>query len=322
MIREALHNFPAQLVFDPEIKNPGNLSGYKKYIVCGMGGSHLAADLVKIAKPELDIIIHTDYGLPEMRAESLRERLVILSSYSGNTEEVIDSLSSAQEKNLALLVISVGGTLLRLAEERSLPYIQIPDMGIQTRMALGLSVKALLKVMGEEKELEKLIVVSRSMIAEDFEGRGKELALRLHGSIPVIYSSRKNYGIAYNWKIKFNETGKIPAFMNVFPELNHNEMNGFDVVEKTRELSQKFYFIFLRDESDHPRILRRMETLKALYEDRRLKTEVTNLTGEAVWEKIFSSLLMADWAAYYTAEEYRVEAEQVPMVEEFKELIK
>jgi glucose/mannose-6-phosphate isomerase len=156
----------------------------------------------------------------------------------------------------------------------------------------------------------------------------------LKNYVPVIYASNHNSSLAEIWKIKLNETGKIPAFYNVLPELNHNEMTSFDVSDSTAELSNKFYFIILKDMGDNPKILKRMQVLEKLYEDRNLKVETIEIPAhnafsiadaggknENVWHKIFSSLLLADWTAYYTALEYGLEPEQVPMVEEFKKLI-
>ncbi len=106
---EAIKNFNTQFGYVPEIKNKENLVLKKKYIVAGMGGSQLATGLIQIWNPELEIISHRDYGLPAMPEEALTERIVILSSYSGNTEEVIDAFEKAKEKKLAMAVISVGG---------------------------------------------------------------------------------------------------------------------------------------------------------------------------------------------------------------------
>jgi glucose/mannose-6-phosphate isomerase len=122
--------------------------------------------------------------------------------------------------------------------------------------------------------------------------------------VPVIYSSSSNLSIAYNWKIKINETGKTPAFYNIFPELNHNEMNSFDVKDSTKELSNKFYFIILKDVEDDSRILKRMDVLEKLYKDRGLQVQTIELTGKNVLHKIFSSIVFADWVAYHTALQY------------------
>ena len=83
------------------------------------------------------------------------------------------------------------------------------------------------------------------------------MAPKIKDKIPLIYASEKNQAIAYNFKIKFNEKRKIPAFYNVFPELNHNAMEGFDLKESLRHLSQNFIFLILFDEEDHPKIKKR-----------------------------------------------------------------
>ncbi|MBI2578754.1 MAG: bifunctional phosphoglucose/phosphomannose isomerase [Candidatus Aenigmarchaeota archaeon] len=318
---ETIKGFNNQFSFMPRIENEKNLEKRRKFIVAGMGGSHLSAGLLKIWNPSLDVIIHQDYGLPAMEADELEERLVIAISYSGNTEEVVDAFEKAVEKKIPVAVISTGGRLLEMAKKHSVPYVRMPDTGIQPRCALGLSMKSMLKIMGEEKalkEMESLV----SMNPGDYEKDGRDLAGSLKGRVPVIYSSARNYAIAYNWKTKFNETGKIPAFFNVFPELNHNEMTGFDSNDKTMPLSEKFHFVFLKDTEDNPKIQKRMEVLKALYNERKLGVEIAEIKGKSVFHRIFSSLLTADWAAYYTSQIYGTEPEKVPMVEEFKNLIR
>jgi glucose/mannose-6-phosphate isomerase len=186
---------------------------------------------------------------------------------------------------------------------------------------LGLSIKALIKLIGEEDELKNISQVAATLNPADYEKDGKALAEKIKNYVPIIYASDCNFSVAYNWKIKFNETGKIPAFYNVLPELNHNEMTGFDVKDSTKELSNKFYFIFLKDGEDDARLLKRMEVLEKLYKGRGLQVETIEFKGEDIWSRVFSSLVLADWTAYYTAQEYGLEAEQVPMVEEFKKLI-
>src|SRR3989344_4812222 len=318
---DAIKNFNKQFEYEPKIGNEGSLKKGDKFVVAGMGGSHLAADMLKTWKPELDLIIHGDYGLPPLRGDDIKERLIILSSYSGNTEEVLSSYEEAKRNNLALVILSVGGKLLESAKKDGIPYVQMPDVGIQPRSALGFSLKALLKLIVEEAALEEVARLAYALAPEEYEEGGAVLAGRLNGFIPLIYSSFRNFSIAYNWKIKFNETAKIPAFCNVFPELNHNEMTGFDVNRKTKPLSEKFYFIFLQDEVDPSRIKKRMEVLDKLLRTRDFPVEILKLEGKTIFEKIFSSLVLADWISYYLAEQYGVEAEQVPMVEEFKKLI-
>lgn len=322
---EAIKSFPAQFGFVPEIANPEKLGVYERFVVLGMGGSNLAPGLLKIWKPELDIISHRDYGLPALSDDAWKKTLVIASSYSGNTEETVDGFEEAGRRGIGRACLAVGGRLLELARQSNVPYIQFPDFQIQPRSAIGLSIRGLLALMGQSAGLAETAALERFLSAgmDGFEKQGKALAEKMHGCVPVIYASSRNRAIAYNWKIKFNETGKIPAFCNVIPELNHNEMTGFDVVDATRALSEKFFFIFLCDSNlgDHPKVQKRMAITEELYRARGLRAAAVAAMGSTPFEKMFSSTTIADWAAYYTAQGYGVEADQVPMVEEFKKRI-
>ena len=177
---------------------------------------------------------------------------------------------------------SIGGKLLEKAAADGIPYIVIPNTGIQPRLSLGFMFKGLLALMKEDSMLRETSTVAELLRPQELEVQGKELAQQMNGRIPVVYSSQGNEAIAYNWKIKFNETGKIPAFYNVFPELNHNEMTGFDSQETTKELSEKFHFILLADSSDTLRNQRRMEIVKNLYKDRGLPVTYILLEGKNI----------------------------------------
>ena len=316
-MKEAIRNFPKQLKFEPKIENGENFKPAKKFIVSGMGGSHLAADLIKAWNPSFDMTVHHDYGLP---AVDLKKCLIIISSYSGNTEEALDGFNKAILEKLPLAAISIGGKLLELAKEHQKPYIQMPDTGIEPRSALGFSLVSMLKMMGQEKALSDIKNISFNMA--DLEEKGQALAQRLKNHIPVIYTSTANGPIGYNWKIRFNETGKIPAFCNTIPELNHNEMVGFDREGESKGLSDSFYFLFLKDNQDHKRNLLRMDITKEILEEKGLTVEILELEGKNAWEKIFTSLTMADWAAYYTAQIYKLEAQETAIITRFKNTIK
>ncbi|MFY9462575.1 MAG: bifunctional phosphoglucose/phosphomannose isomerase [Candidatus Sungiibacteriota bacterium] len=323
MMYEAIKNFPAQFGFVPEIENKEKLGDYERFVVLGMGGSHLAADLIAGWKPVLPLIVHSDYGLPHILDVAVKKTLVIASSYSGNTEETIDGFEEAGRRGIARAALAVGGKLRDLARASATPFIQFPDTGIQPRSAIGLSIRGLLALMREDAGLAQIAGLADFLSAGmgGYEKQGKALAEKMKGCVPVIYASQRNRAIAYNWKIKFNETGKIPAFYNIIPELNHNEMTGFDAVDATRPLSEKFFFVFLRDLADHAKVQKRMAITEELYRARGFNTAVVAMTGTTPFEKIFSSTTIADWTAYYTAQGYGVEADQVPMVEEFKKRI-
>src|SRR3989344_4156340 len=206
-----IKNFPKQFEWEPEIGNAGGLFAYQKVIVAGMGGSALAADLLKMVLQDIEITVHRDYGLPEtvLRKSGSKDVLVIASSYSGNTEETIDAFLEAKKRGLPVAAMATGYLML-----------------------------ALLKLIYEEEKMKELKMLAKKLNSAHAETEGKALAANLHVKVPVIYSSNKNFALARIWKIKFNETGKVPAFANYFPELNHNEMTGFDTRPNTRELSE------------------------------------------------------------------------------------
>lgn len=322
MMNESIKNFSKQFSWQPKIENQANLDHRQKVIVCGMGGSHLAADILKDARPGLQISIHSSYGLPAWSQEELEKCLIVLSSYSGNTEEVLSAYDEAIKKNLSVVVLTIGGQLLSQAKKDGVAYIQMPDTGIQPRLALGYSFIALAKILGDNELLNSAKQLGDTIQSDGLEKTGKDLAEVLKGYVPIVYVSHRNYSVGYNWKIKLNETGKIPAFCNVLPELNHNEMNGFDVQDSVVGLSEKFYFVFIKDNEDSDRVSLRFEVLQKLYKNRNLPVHILNMKGNSRLEKIFSSLILADWVAFYTALNYGLEPEQVPMVEEFKKLIK
>ncbi len=318
-MEEAIKKFHAQFAWVPAVINANKLPPKNKFVVGGMGGSHLSAGLLACLKPELDMVIHRDYGLPPL--SDTKERLYIASSYSGNTEETLDFAEQAFKKGYAVATISIGGKLLLFAEKNGLPHIVIPDTKIQPRSALGFSMNALAKLTFDGVLLQELHGLSSKLSQAKLQGKGETVAKALSGKVPVIYSSMRNRAVAYNWKIKMNETGKIPAFYNVFPELNHNEMTGFDTIATTKKLSHQFHFIFLTDSADNPKIQKRMAVCKKLYEARGLPVTEVALQGSSTLKRIFSSLLLADWTALHLSRSYGTEAEQVPMVEEFKKLI-
>ncbi len=316
---DAIRTFSTQFGFEPEVEQASKLGNRTKFLIAGMGGSHLAADLLNVIKPDIDVVIHKDYGLPPLR--DLKERLVIASSYSGNTEETLSAFMEAKKRKFTLAAIAVGGKLLNAAKKADVPYVALPDLHVQPRSALGVNLMALLALMKERAIAQAARALKETLHPGELEVIGETLARTLKGRVPVVYASSRNAPVAYNWKIKFNETGKIPAFMNVIPELNHNEMNGLDVKTSTRGLSKLFHFILLADSEDDPRVRKRMEVLASLYEARNLHVTTLPLEGINELHKIFFSLLVADWTAYHTAMLYKVDPEEVPLVEEFKKRI-
>jgi len=318
-----INEIPKQFLFNPKIINIDNLKIKKPkyFIVLGMGGSALAGDLLKNCLSSSKLIIHKNYGLPLVPEEILKNSLIIAISYSGNTEEVIDGYNQAKRKKLAVAAISIGGKLLIKAKKDKVPYIEIPNYNLQPRLALGLMMKALAVFIDDKKIINEFVLLSSNLDSKKFQKIGEKLAKKFWGYIPIIYASEKNKSLAYQWKISFNENTKIPAFFNTFPELNHNEISGFNNSLKSKKLSQNFYFIFLQDKNDDLRLQKRMKILQNIFQEKKLKIQKIELNKTSNLEKIFSSILLANFTSYYLAEKYLVDPEDLFLIENFKKII-
>lgn len=325
-VRKVLENFPNQFSFSPNIENLKD-DLYDSFIVIGMGGSHLAADIIKMYNNVMPLHIHSDYGLPYQLINCEGETLIIGMSYSGNTEETLDVINEAIKSKCNVAAISSGGKLLELARENELPYIQLPA-GIQPRHALGYTTKALLTLLkefyvGDQQEslfkslseVNELPSLLDTQECEIIGGNLKEKITRLT-SMPhiYVYSSRKNLPLAYIWKINFNETSKMPASYHYFPELNHNEIEGF------WNGSELPFFVFLKDESDDDRIKKRMEILKEIFSERSYIVEELLLEEKDgnMFYKIFNSVLISYWTSFHLALHNKVDPERVDTIEVFK----
>jgi len=291
--------------FEPSIE--GGVEKYRQFTVCGMGGSALAPRAALFLDPTLPIAIHNTYGLPNVTDE---KSLYIAVSYSGNTEEVVSFTEEALAQKLPLAVIASGGTLQSLAEKHALPYVLVPQ-GYQPRDALFFLLRALFAFVGNDTVFtEKLRQTSPDEEAASISGA-------LSGRVPLIYTSIQNAFLGYLWKITLNETAKVPAFANVFPELAHNELQGLDPLEKTEEMTKNFHVLLLRDAEDHPRVVKQMNVFEEIARSRSIL--VTPLTlPEGRMEQLVYTWLLARATAHNLARTYGVSSEEVPLIEEFK----
>lgn len=319
-MEEQILHFAEQFSWEPEVIRAERLPEDKThFIVEGMGGSHLGARLLLRHDPTLNLAIHSDYGLPNGSHQHLQTALIIASSYSGETEETLNAAQKAVKAGLAVAVVTTGGALARFAEEHTLPLILMPTKSVEPRMAVGASMLALARFM-RHTELEKGIrVAGASVDVRKGQASGKTLAKSLVGSIPLVYASTLNASLAYFWKIAFNETSKVPAFYNFFPEVCHNELSGFDNAEHTRAFSSRLHVLMLQDSDDHPRISKRMRLMRELIAAQDLPVTNVELTGCTGLEKAFSGILAGVWTALALAKEYQASDAMTPLIAEFKQ---
>ncbi len=302
------------------IKIPGK---FNKVLICGMGGSALPGDILDIwlsaFKIPLPLFIHRNYNLPY---QADKNSLVVCISYSGNTEETISSLEAARRKKLPVAAIGSGGRLAELCQKHKIPAAIVPK-GYQPRMALGFQFAALMKILVNcgliKDNLKSILALEKNLKPAKLENQGKKLAKKLINKTPVIYSSDRLKNLARIWKIKFNEVSKTLALYNYFPELNHNEIVGFEEVNKDQISNKKVCVFILRDLQDsYPRILKQMEITKDLIEKEGVKVEFIDMTGKNMMEKIFSSIILGFWTSFWLAMEYKVDPTEIKTVDEFK----
>jgi glucose/mannose-6-phosphate isomerase len=319
-LEESIRRFPEQFAWEPVVEQGESLGAHAQYVVCGMGGSHMAAWLIQAFASRADISIHRDYGLPDIPAERAADTLVILSSHSGTTEEVLDAGREALARGMKTAAISTGGKLIEFAREHSLPHIVMPAGDFEPRLALGYSLLGIARLLGDGPLESRIALAGRTLDANAREAEGVSLGESLRGRVPLIYASTRNLPVAYIWKAKLNESAKIPVFCDAMPEMCHNELSGFDVVDSTRSVSANMHAVFLTDESDDPRNTRRMHIASEMLAERGIPSTLVPLTGDDV-SKLLSGLVLADWVALSLARHYGVGDELTPMIAEFKRRI-
>ena len=322
-MKQTIINFPNQLEEALEFSKNVKIEGtFDNIIVCGLGGSALPGNVLacwlgqsKITAPTIHI--HRDYGLPMQIKEG---SLIVCMSYSGNTEETLSAINEALAKNLTVAAITTGGKLEKICQDNNLPWIKIPA-GLQPRMALGYQFIALLRLLSNSNVIpdmaDEILETAKLLKAEKYENKGKKLAQKLKGAIPLVYTSNGFKALARIWKIKFNENAKTPSFFNYFPELNHNEMVGFTNIPK----GSKLHVLIIRDQSENPRNIKRMELFAKLIKKNKVNVDFIDLESGNPLFKIFSNTLLGDWTSYYLALEYKTDPTPVEIVEEFKGLM-
>ncbi|NQU99061.1 bifunctional phosphoglucose/phosphomannose isomerase [Candidatus Woesearchaeota archaeon] len=317
-MKSIIQGFASQINLAYRQKVEVNFDGeINKVIIAGMGGSAIAGDILKayLHKEKTPIIVNRDYDLPN---DADTKTLVVISSYSGNTEETISSYKDALRKGCKTVIITSGGKLSNMAITNRTQVIKIPR-DLQPRAALGYSFFPMLRVMeilritgNHKKEVEHLV---KGLDKKIFMETGINLSEKLVGRVPIIYSSELFGPVAYRWKTQLNENSKVMAFYNLFPELNHNELSS------TKNLTAKFHCIMIRTDLDPHRVVKRMEITKDRYRKQGIDVTDIAIKGDTLLTKLFSSIYIGDWTSYFLALRYETDPTPVNEVEELKKAL-
>jgi glucose/mannose-6-phosphate isomerase len=294
-------------------------------VVAGMGGSAIGGALARAALGDhasRPIFVTRAYGLP---AWTTPDTMVLCASYSGETEETLACYESAGLLGAKRTVVTTGGRLAEMARADGVPVIPLPS-GFQPRAAVAYMIVAALEVAalcGAGTRLTPEIDVAAShieqLVAEwgpdaPEDSLAKEVARGLHGTTPVIAGAGLTNPIAYRWKTQINENAKQPAFWHELPELDHNEISGW---EGASELG-RFSAVFLDDSDAHPRVKERMELTERLIAGNAAASYRLETRGQTAVERVISLVLLGDLVSIYMAALRGVDPGPVKLIDELK----
>ena len=305
-----------------------NPTGISNIIISGLGGSAISADLIKnFLNDELSIplLVNRNYSLPKF---ANKQTLFIASSYSGNTEETISSLKQAIELGCKIICISTGGEVQSIAKNKNIPCIKV-QKGFQPRYSLGLSFFSLLKVFQELKLIEDQSFVVEKIKSVwkkngiEFSKEGNtayNIAESLIGFIPVIYSvADSTSSVGYRFKCQLNENSKLHAFHNEVPEMNHNEIIGW---ESYHEKIFHSKIVMIADEIYHPQIQKRFDILKEIFSKAGVEIIYLKSNEENFKVRLLDLIYLGDWISYYLGVLRGFDPSEIDNIHTLKEKLK
>jgi len=281
-------------------RNPG-MKKPEKILLCGMGGSGIAGDILSGIFPDKEMRVFKGYGLPKYVDGSY---LVFIFSYSGDTEETLSSFREALRRGCRIIAITSGGELEKECAKHSLDCVKIPK-GVKPRFALGYLLFPAIMILERLRFIDKqnleLVVKNLKETRDEIkistpskDNPAKRIALKLVGSVPVVQGFGIYEPIIYRARTQFNENSKLPSFSETFPELNHNSILGWE-----DSLSKNFSVLIIRDSNESEKIRKRIEFTKSLL--KKSARSVIEISSVYQYElsRVLSTMYVLDFATVY-----------------------
>ncbi len=310
-----LLDYPGQARTGMNVGNAVNLSSIdtsqiRNMLVCGMGGSAIGGDVLRVyaeQKSRIPIAVNRGYVLPGYVG---RNTLVVVMSYSGGTEESLAAYAEAQRRHAQCVVVTSGGTLLEQATADGVPAAVIPG-GLAPRCALGylffplLMIAARLDIIDlEQSALEGSLALLEQCTHDYADHDGTEnlavsIAERLRGRLPVIYGAQLGLdAVLMRWRCQIEENAKMLSYSNVLPEMNHNEIVGWELNE---DLLKRIAVVVLHDRADLPQIRKRIAVTLDII--RPLAADIIEIYAEESHPlaRILGLICLGDWVSFYLA---------------------
>lgn len=301
---------------------------FKNIVVLGMGGSAIGGDLLSdylADELSIPIVVIRGYDIPKFVDEN---SLVFTVSYSGNTEETLSALKRCLEVKARVIALTSGGKLAVLARENNFPVIKVPA-GIQPRAAISYLFFPILKALERlglikerSSETEETISILKDLSREycakspSENNLAKKVALSLYQHLPLVYGSEGLLeAVAMRWKTQINENGKWPCFWNIFPELDHNEIVGYEI---ENNINRQVKIIYLQDKEGLLRVEQRREITRKIIQSKVAEFMVCPTKGKGKMSRMFSLIFLGDLASYYLAILNQVDPSPVACIEDLK----
>lgn len=279
---------------------------YSNVVFSGMGSSGIAGNIVQAYvadKLEVPVIVNKGYNLPYFVA---RNTLFIATSFSGNTEETITNVREAMEANASIGFIASGGELLRLAKENNMPHIAVPSGVRHPRAGLGYTLVQqlyLLHYAGLLDDTFKTELGQSICLLEEQVGsikvQASALASAFRGKLPILYASDTFEAVAMRFQQQLNANAKQLAHVNAIPEMNHNEIEGWQHPEK---LFSQLVVLCIKTSYDNPRVKVRMNLAKPICARKGQQMLEVEAVGATFLEQVFYLVHLFDWVSMYLAE--------------------
>ncbi len=304
--------------------------GIQNIVLCGMGGSALSANILKNWLYDNLVVqfeVVRGYNLPDYVTP---DSLVIISSYSGNTEETLACYREAMGQSARIVVLSAGGELADLANQNGQTLLDLPPNN-QPRLAVFASLKALACLFEDMRlvattDLRGQLINTADYLDEvkfswspdnDTNNRALQIAEKLAGKIAVVYGGPSLGSAAYKWKININENGKQLAFYNTYPELNHNEFQGWMFPAEKPLVS-----VQLESDLDTDQMKKRMTVTTQILKAHGFDPIVVKAEGRTFIDQLLSTILLGDYVSAYVGILNGVDPSPVELVEKLKKELK
>ena len=324
--------FPEQIKETIDIINSAELKKFFKIdniIICGMGASAISGDILQnLLRERLDIpiFVNRSYELPKW---ANKDTLVLSQSYSGDTEETLSAFKHATQKKCKIIGISSGGKLQKYCEKRGISHIKIPS-GIQPRAATAYTLFSslfILKKFNLLREISDLEIEEAIKLTTDFSEKNnkkvdekdnlsKQLASKIHNTIPQVYGWGIYEPVARRWCNQFNENSKIIARYDFVSESNHNDVVGWS---QNPEVSKKFTCILFRDDKlETIYMSKRLDFMRDLFEGVAAKVIEVPVKGKKNLAKMMYAMYLGDFVSCYLAILRKIDPTPVDVIIELK----